>query len=413
MSIPSARSVLEAIGVLQAAPKDEILSALGDANMLSKAHAEVLSPGEEIKDHWTQGQTNAAPRPEEIEFGKPQSASGNGAARMIGDYSNPAPQHGATATVEQLSRDLGSVLVTMRSMQAQQASLETAIAALVAKKAKAESDNVYEDDEPDEDKEMAEKASKKARQLLKEARGLIRKAEDAEEEEEDEDDAEKAKSLRRRAKSARAKATDALARAMKCDAAAKAFGTESIAKAILSVAAKAEIELTKAEDDEDDDEDEKEKAKAAAKAAKAAKAEEAARNQDDKPDEEGNQDDAAKAFATKMAEIDKALNGLGVMQTDMKGMMEHIMARGKAGGVPPVMGKSQVATPGTVISGIRSEIQGMAATRALSSNDVEAAESIIRMVESGAMDPVFIKTRIAAAPPAIKSIFAPLNQLAA
>ncbi|MHB1302439.1 MAG: hypothetical protein ACYCZB_03065 [Acidiphilium sp.] len=130
--------------------------------------AVALREAERFSDHWTEGRTNAAPRREEVEFGRPQSASGGGAVRMIRDYSNVARQHGQTATAEQISRDLFEVSEMMRAMQRSQAEIETAIVELVAAKARDDDDDeADEDEEDDEDRDLRAKAKARRAKLRK------------------------------------------------------------------------------------------------------------------------------------------------------------------------------------------------------------------------------------------------------
>ncbi len=128
-----------------------------------KKSSPALRESEQALDVWS-----GAPLPSGPSYGPPQSASGGGAARMIGDYSNPAPQHGATATVEQLSRDLGSVLVTMRGMEQSQKALQDIVVSLIAAKAKADAE--AEDEDEDDDLRNAARRSEAKAKLRKAAK---------------------------------------------------------------------------------------------------------------------------------------------------------------------------------------------------------------------------------------------------
>lgn len=130
-----------------------------------KKSSQALRESEQALDVWS-----GAPLPSRSSYGPPQSASGGGAARMIGDYSNPAPQHGATATVEQLSRDLGSVLVTMRQMDESQKAMQAAMISLLTAKARDDeaarnqADEAEDDDDDDDDlRDAARREKAKAR----------------------------------------------------------------------------------------------------------------------------------------------------------------------------------------------------------------------------------------------------------
>ncbi|MDX5931578.1 hypothetical protein [Acidiphilium acidophilum] len=130
-----------------------------------KKSSQALRESEQALDVWS-----GAPLPSGPSYGPPQSASGGGAARMIGDYSNPAPQHGATATVEQLSRDLGSVLVTMRGMEQSQKALQDIVVSLIAAKAKADAEADDDDDDDDDDLRDAARREKARARLRKAAK---------------------------------------------------------------------------------------------------------------------------------------------------------------------------------------------------------------------------------------------------
>lgn len=150
---------------------------------------------------------HAVPTKEEIQTGSPQAASGGGAAAMVAQYSNPAPQQGITEEYIRFNRTLegiGKAVATqgkvLAALTAYVKSTETAPAtsdeSLVAKadlsltKArkiliKAEMDDDEENDEKEESVTRAEKA-------LSVAKTAILKAE---EEGEDDEKVEKARDL--------------------------------------------------------------------------------------------------------------------------------------------------------------------------------------------------------------------------
>jgi len=53
---------------------------------------------------------------EEIKVGRPQSASGQGASRMIAEFSSPDPQQDIVENYNSLSRELGELKTAMKSM---------------------------------------------------------------------------------------------------------------------------------------------------------------------------------------------------------------------------------------------------------------------------------------------------------
>lgn len=133
--------------------------------MVKGLRAQTMPAGNEIRDHWSEGQVNAAPSRREIGFGPRQAAWGGDAENMIRRYAHPAEQHGATATVESLSRDLDA---TMRDASALQRSIATLTAhtaklASIAANQRAWPDGAPEDDDEDDAAEKAWRLRRAAR----------------------------------------------------------------------------------------------------------------------------------------------------------------------------------------------------------------------------------------------------------
>lgn len=125
---------------------------------LRKAAAGNLRASERVADLWSGGS-----KPTTADFGPPQSSSGMGAARMIGDYSNTAPQHGATRTAESLSDDLLDLQIAARELRRATADLPAAIARAIRAKARESA----EDDDDDDDLRRVKAAKEKLKKAAK------------------------------------------------------------------------------------------------------------------------------------------------------------------------------------------------------------------------------------------------------
>ena len=362
---------LAAITTLKAMPEAELQTALKDAGLIAKAdlgHAQGLSAGEVVGDHWKEGMMHRGAVREEIKTGPSEASSGGGAERMVRDYSNPAMQHGTTLTAETLVHIMEPVAAASKAQTEAIRGLVTTVTALAASltpTAKAEEDEDDEDDDEEEDEsEVVEIDAAKAATLMShspvvnrllvkamvaQAKALIAKAAKMRgkaSEMKDEDRKACKKAARELTKKAAAILGKALSIVHKSESLSKAhFDTT-----ILSVALKADINVTQEEEEDEEEEDEDEaKAKSdiksvAVKAKKPAKG-----NQADKMDPAtGNQDDSAmKAIIQKQEELDKALSGLGMLSTDVRGMFDTIMGRSRSSEIVPVIGKSEAAVGAT------------------------------------------------------------------
>jgi len=114
---------------------------------------------------------------EEINVGRPQSSSGQGAARMVAEFSEPNPQQDIVVNYEALSRELGELKSAMKSMA-------TAFGAIISKAS----------EEAEEEEESIEQSIGKSE---------IEIANEIEDEDEEEDEKEAAKSLSGPAKAAK------------------------------------------------------------------------------------------------------------------------------------------------------------------------------------------------------------------
>lgn len=206
--------------------------------MVKSLRAQTMPASNQIADHWTEGQTNAAPSRRDIGYGPVEAAWGGGAQTMISRYSHPAPQHGQTRTAAELVRDLGE---TMRTADALQRSIATLTAHTAKLASIAANQRAWPEGSPDDDDLPNDRAKSRAR----------------------------LKALKRAAREADAEAEDA-------DTAA-------------------------------------DRRRAQRKAVKA----------------------RTEAAALMTRQINGALEGIGVIQTDIRGIMGMVMGRGKAGGTPP------------------------------------------------------------------------------
>lgn len=247
------------------------------ADMIRKAREDNTVPPELfVDDHLDDAESrHEVPSKEQVKFGPTEAASGEGVVRMIGDYSNPAPQQAITEEYIEFNRSFDKRLKKIEKAvdgitkgHNQMASL---VGGIVAAVEKAEA----QDDEDAEMREMTEKAVRKAKVALFKA-----------EMDEDDDDNEAVE--------------------------------ESVisAEKAVNTAVKA---LTKAAED-DEDEEKMEKARKVAKALrerlKAIKAKKDDKgNQNDGEDpKSGNQEDAA--AKSMEAAVMAALTKLGITKSD-------------------------------------------------------------------------------------------------
>ena len=438
------RDLVSALNILNKSdPK--VVQALAKDISLEKAaeHAENLEGDEWIKDNWAQGNVDKAPTREEIKVGPREASSGEGAERMIRDYSDTAPQHGITLTAEAMSRLLGPMNSSMKSLAAAMSSNTAILTAMLkamaddedgekeedmkgmkgkksrkARKAASvrkgdvdHEDEAEEEDEEEEEEEESEEESEvveinaaKCRKLLTKARNKIAQAKamkaEAEEEREEGEDEEKCKAKLRKARALRKAAARLLAKAR---TAAYAADSAELKKAVRLTITKADINVVQEEEEEEEEEDEEEEEEGEEETkARKAKGSDAKGNQADHEDKEsGNQDaEAVKALATK---VEKSLEGFAMLQTDVKGLMEAVSGRSKGSTVVPMLTKAQVATA----DDLNSEIASMVDAGTLNDADAFAARDILSKItatKSGLIDKAIVHDRIAKSSPTVRSI---------
>lgn len=207
------------------------------ADMIRKAREDNTVPPELfVDDHLDDAESrHQVPSKEQVKFGPTEAASGEGVVRMIGDYSNPAPQQAITEEYIEFNRSfdkrlkkIEKAVVDISKGHNQMASL---VGGIVAAVEKAEA----QDDEDAEMREMTEKAVRKAKVALFKAemdeddddneaveesvisaekavntaiKALTKAAEDDEDEENMEKARKVAKALRERLKAIKAKKDD-------------------------------------------------------------------------------------------------------------------------------------------------------------------------------------------------------------
>jgi hypothetical protein len=444
--MPKMRDVINAMNILNKSdPK--VVQALAKDISLEKAaeHAENLEGKDWVEDNWAEGNVNKAPTREQIKVGPREASSGEGAERMIRDYSDTAPQHGITLTAEAMSRMLGPINSSMKSLASTMSSNTAVLMALLkamgeeeekdekeeeekeegmkarkarkaAKVLKADADHEDEaEEESEEDEEESEEESEvveinaaKCRDLLAKARRKLAQAkamkDEAEEEREEGEDEEKCKAKLRKARALRKAAAKLLAKAR---TAAYAASSDELKKAVRLTITKADINVVQEEEEDEEEEEEEEGEEEETKAKAAAKGPDAKGNQADHADpESGNQDsEAVKALAQK---VEKSLEGFSMLQTDVRGLMETIAGRSKNSPVVPNLAKAQVSAP----DDLNVEISNMVEAGTLNDNDAFAARDIlgkITLAKAGHLDKAVVHERLAQASPTVRSI---LNRVA-
>ena len=289
--------IVAALKTLMSADPKDISSVVEDPEIskaLKDLKATDLSDAQLVRALWQNGELMRPATKEEVKTGPEQATSGNGAERMIRDYSSPAAQMGIQLMAEEFGRALAPMSASMKAISQGMAillenqgklptqlteALVAAEAAAKAKKAK-KAEGEDEEDEEDEESEVVEINASKAQRCLRKAKQLLRKIDIAKaemEEAEEDDDKDAKKAARKAIKSLELALSHVLG-----DARMHAYAASSaeLKKSVRTIAVKADIDVVQEEEEEDDEEEEdgkSKKAKAAKAAADAAKsAEEAA-----------------------------------------------------------------------------------------------------------------------------------------
>ena len=346
---------------------------LSDTEIAKTNHAVTLTAGQHVNSLWMEGQLHKVPPANVLKIGPVQEASGGGGEKMVSDYSNTAPQMGLQMEAERLAAELGSMRAYAKSIAVAHDSLVDVVlkgstqlglmteqvgnltGVMSAFLAKAEDDEKKK--EKDKDEEMhGDKACSlfaEAKKLLKKSKSIRQEAKTA--------DPEKAKALKSAAKAFRKASARCIKQAQTEALAGRGtnidftFETRKAINVFLDQNPSIKADMKVMHEDEEED-DEKKKAKKAYKKAKApvvsgedpaAKAivghSDAKGNQKDGQDgETKNQDDSAvKALQAKAedieAKVDNALNGLGLLKTDVKGFFDVLSAKPATAPLTPVM----------------------------------------------------------------------------
>jgi len=311
----------------------------------------------DVVDMWTEPKgEHGSPSRAEIVTGPAERMSGDGAVKMIGEYSTVAPQQGLTAQYAEFQRMLDGwgksfaadltgklnpvlarhdaalksimgIFAELQKAQSATAAAQTAAAPdapsadtflgkSLIKLAKAKSALRKADLADETERDVRKGFLEEANDLLKSAKRLLAKASEDMEDTADEEGCEKALSTLRALTKAVAKADEDDKKRDEEEAAEKARVAKSEEET------KKKIEEAK-KDGEKEKQAEKEAAEAAEKARQAAEA-------------------AAKSNAVSQEQILKALEGLTVLPTTVQGLIDAVMGKSQNPGGAPEITKGQV-----------------------------------------------------------------------
>lgn len=396
------------ISLLKGVSDEDIAKTIADADALEKAQHAQTGDGGEVKDQWQEGQKHSVPSREEIKTGPGQAASGGGAERMTGQYSNPAPQHGVQLDAEKLGKILEDFAAKSH------ATLKNELARFAALLIKAK-----DEDEEDEEESETVEINEKAKKLFDKAKKLLADARKAKEDAEDED-GEARKALRQKARQLRKAAAKTLAKAGLYARAGRSKSADLRAsiKSLLEGDASLKADVEVEQEEEEDEEEESEKSRSAAPAADnaAAKGSEAGKdakgNQADKANADGNQDDASKkAIADVTAlkgQVEQALAGLTTLQGSVHSVLDAIGKAPKATGGAPDTGALIKGAETTDLDAISAAIEEAQDGGRLDSGAAMRARNIVMQLDALAKGQIarsVVEASINVAPSAVKSLF--------
>lgn len=422
-------TVAEALQVLKSdGNASDLRTVLADLGILKSltTTTSVEHDAPPIPDHWTEGQDGRVSR-EKIKVGPEERASGDGATKMIRDYSDPAEQHGITLEAEKISRMLGPVASSMKSMADavnQQSRgldvLSQAVLSLVKKAAE-------EEDEEDEEDEENESEVVNIGKCVTRANFLLAKAKKAEDMADETMDEEKCNTAKAKAKAFRVKAKVQIRKAM---ALLKLAGSPpELAKSVRAVAKKADINVVQEEEEEEEDGEEEEEdsaksdivrltlalAKATDPLVKAAlldaiekaKGHDAKGNQrDGKNAATGNQDDGAVKAA--IAELNKAVSGFGMLQANVAQVLNTIGGISRGAGAVPALEISKAASLDVVgADEALAQINALEKGGSLSFSEAAEGREILRYVglaKHGVVPADIVKARLQKVPAGVAEI---------
>lgn len=393
--------------VTPAAPKPMNVASLiaGLASVFKAIPNDKMEDLKDVVDMWNQpGGEHQNPGRGEIITGPAERMSGDGAPKMIAEYSSPAPQQGLTAQYQEFQRMLDgwgksfsdsltgklnpilsrhdtalkSILGVFEAAQKAQTATPAAppadsfLGKALLKISKARSEMRKADLADEDEKEERKSHITAASDMLKSAKRLLAKA--SEEMEDTDDEAtEKAMSDLRAITKAVAKAED---EEKEKDEAAK-----SAAAAAQKATADAAAATQKAE--EDKKKEEEEAAKSAAAAAAVA----------------GN---TAKAAVTQ-EQILKALEGLTTLPTTVQGLMDAVMGKSAVPGGAPEIAKGTIETVD-----FATRVDQAIDDGTLTENGEMRALSLVQhlaLAKAGRMDIKLVEAEIAKSPEEVRVLF--------
>lgn len=376
---------------------------LDAANMFAKFAAffkaipsDKMSDITDVLDTWNKPDgEHTNPSREQIVTGPAQRASGDGAPKMIAEYSSPAPQEGLTAQYQEFQRMLdgwGKAFTDKLNANLNPIITrhDTALKSILGVFAEAKKAQDTPPAAPGADTFLG-----KALVRITKAKLALRKAEMADEDEKEERKSQlsSASDLLKSAKRLLAKATEDM----------EDTDDEGCEKALSSLQA-----LTKAVAKAEKEDDEMEKAESA-KAAAAAKAIEDAAAATKKAEDEKEAAEKAKAAGAEAAskavtqeQLQEALKGLTVLPNTVQGLIDAVMGK-SVNPVAPEISK------GTVVDiDFAARVDAAIDSGTLDENTEMKALSLLQhqaAVKSGRMDAAHFAAEIAKSSAAIRELF--------
>lgn len=378
-----------------------------DPQLQKALDEEMANEFERFIPDWEQpGEIDKVPTAQTIIFGPTEASSGAGAARMVEQYSDFAPQNGITALYAEFSRRMAPLRSDIDAVKSEMATIKNSVfslvkasedaAAAVAASAGTIVTKADDDDDEDEKTRMVEKA----RKTMRKARVLIVKAEDAEgsedseedgEEDEISEDMEKAARLLKGVKDDLTKAEEA--RKDDEDEDEDIEKARTMRKALvkrLSAVKKARAPAVVKTKEEEDEEEAKKAAEAAKGQGNDKGNQEAAQNPAN-----GNQEDAA-AKSSEVSLLTKSVSEL----------MDFLMTSASGGRInpAPVFQKAQQDK----VASIAMAIDEAADNMEISDSEAIDAQGIVarlEMIKSGQVDRKSVLDMLAKSSPKVQALF--------
>lgn len=410
----SVKAIFDALNILKAAdPKavEGLAADLENLEQVEKAgNAHGTGGATTVEDTWQEGECHRVPGREKIITGPSESASGSGAERMTRQYSEPTPQQGLALEAQKLGQLIaslsGSTKKSLETMQALFKGLDERVTGLtdaVTSLATIVKSMPVEDEDDSSTTALA-------RSLIGEVRELVEslgkaKADLAKAEDEDDDEDEK-KSCKAKVKSLKKAITEKLEQAVALNSIAK---SEKVAKSIKSLAGRAEVTIKALEAEVESEaaakaESEKKAAEeAAAKAAAGGSAAGTGAAAEASPE-------ATKALTDATEQVRKALDGLGMLTTNVQGFLSEITAAAAKGPmkVPPATMELMKGDVNAVADRIAENIEKAADAGALNLQQEVRAKDLLakfQAARTGQMAEATFVDLLRTAPEPIKEVF--------